>query len=262
MVEFSLWEKIKTTFNLIFSTPLFLIMLFGFALMFVDYFFISKKSKKVKIIYLGLSLIMIILLLQNYFDSLFNVFDIIAKNIVAIVYFPSVLEYILMLLISLIIILFSLFNKEINKKIKVINLSAFFVNNFLFFMILDEISKKNIDLSNKISIYSNENLMVLFELSMGIFIIWVVGLLLYKIINKIIHKNDPKNNVVNTVTDNFYEEPELPKTIEELRKEELIPEPKIEYVVVEKDKEDMFTLEEYKELRKLLEQMKNNKKES
>lgn len=262
MVEFSLWEKIKTTFNLIFSTPLFLILLFGFALMFVDYFFISKKSKKVKIIYLGLSLIMIILLLQNYFDSLFNVFDIIAKNIVAIVYFPSVLEYILMLLISLIIILFSLFNKEINKKIKVINLSTFFVNNFLFFMILDEISKKNIDLSNKISIYSNENLMVLFELSMGIFIIWVVGLLLYKIINKIIHKNDPKNNVVNTVTDNFYEEPELPKTIEELRKEELIPEPKIEYVVVEKDKEDMFTLEEYKELRKLLEQMKNNKKES
>lgn len=262
MVEFSLWEKIKTTFNLIFSTPLFLILLFGFALMFVDYFFISKKSKKVKIIYLGLSLIMIILLLQNYFDSLFNVFDIIAKNIVAIVYFPSVLEYILMLLISLIIILFSLFNKEINKKIKVINLSTFFVNNFLFFMILDEISKKNIDLSNKISIYSNENLMVLFELSMGIFIIWVVGLLLYKIINKIIHKNDPKNNVVNTVTDNFYEEPELPKTIEELRKEELIPEPKIEYVVVEKDKEDMFTLEEYKELRKLLEQMKNNKKEN
>lgn len=262
MVEFSLWEKIKTTFNLIFSSPLFLILLIGFALMFVDYFFISKKSKKVKIIYLGLSLIMIILLLQNYFDSLFNVFDIIAKNIVAIVYFPSVLEYILMLLISLIIILFSLFNKEINKKIKVINLSTFFVNNFLFFMILDEISKKNIDLSNKISIYSNENLMVLFELSMGIFIIWVVGLLLYKIINKIIHKNDPKNNVVNTVTDNFYEEPELPKTIEELRKEELIPEPKIEYVVVEKDKEDMFTLEEYKELRKLLEQMKNNKKES
>jgi hypothetical protein len=262
MVEFSLWEKIKTTFNLIFSSPLFLILLIGFALMFADYFFISKKSKKVKIIYLSLSLIMIILLLQNYFDSLFNVFDIIAKNIVAIVYFPSVLEYILMLLISLIIILFSLFNKDINKKIKVINLSTFFVNNFLFFMILDEISKKNIDLSNKISIYSNENLMVLFELSMGIFIIWVVGLLLYKIINKIIHKNDAKNNAVNTIMDNFYEEPELPKTIEELRKEELILEPKIEYVVVEKDKEDMFTLDEYKELRKLLEQIKNNKKEN
>ncbi len=259
MVEFSLWERIKVTFNLIFSSPLFLILLVGFALMIFDYFFVSKKSKRVKITYLIISLIIILLLLQNYFNSLFNIFDIIAKNIVAIIYFPSVLEYVIMLLISLIIILFSIFNKDINKKVKIINLFTFSINIFLFFLILDEIAKKNIDLSNKISIYSNENLMVLFELSMIVFIIWTVGLILYKIITKIISKNQ-KEEELPKIIDNFYGEPELPKTIEELRKEELVPEPKIEYVVVEKEKEDMFTLEEYKELRKILNQMKNNNK--
>lgn len=254
MVEYTLLEKIKATFNLVFSSPLFLILLVGFALMAVDIFFISRKSKSTKIIYLIVSLIIIIILLQNYFTSLFNVFDIIAKNIVAILYFPSVLEYVLMILISLIIILISTINKRTNKKIKIINLITFSTNMFLFFLILDVISKNDIDLSNKISIYSNQSLMILFELSMLIFVIWVLGLIIYKIIKRIIYKGNE--------TDNFYEEPELPKTLEELRKEELALEPKVEYVIIEKEKEDIFTLEEYKEMKKLLEQIKANQKEN
>ena len=254
MVEYTLLEKIKATFNLVFSSPLFLILLIGFALMAVDIFFISRKSKTTKIVYLIVSIIIVMLLLKNYFNSLFNDFDIIAKNIVAIVYFPRVLEYILMILISLIIILISTINKKTNRKVKIINLIVFFINMFIFFLILDTISKNEIDLSNKISIYSNQNLMILFELSMIIFFAWVIGLIIYKIIKRIIYKGNE--------TDNFYEEPELPKTLEELRKEELMLEPKIEYVVVEKEKEDIFTLEDYKEMKKLLEQIKANQKEN
>ena len=174
-----------------------------------------------------------------------------------IIYFPSVLEYIIMLIISLVILFISLISRKTNKKVRIINTFVFSTNIFLFFLILDQISKNNIDLSNKINIYSNENLMVLFELSILIFIVWVVGLILYKIINKIIHKDDKPVN--------FYEAPELPSTIEELRQKELIPEPKIEYIVVEKeqpkeekeDLSDIFTLEEYKQMRELLQEIKD-----
>lgn len=254
MVELSLMERLKLIFNLIFSSPLFLILLLGIAIMLVDSFIISKKNKKTKVLYLIISILSIIILLQNYYNSLFNVFDTIAKNIVTIIYFPSVLEYIIIMLISLIIILVSIFSKKINKKIKFTNLLIFIIELFLFFLILDQITNNKVDLTNKISIYSNINLMALFELSIIIFAVWMIFLILYKIIYKLNHKNDKKDN------NSFYEEPELPKTIEELRKEELIPPPQIEYIVVEKKNDnDMFTLEEYRALKEVLEKMKNNK---
>lgn len=250
MVEFSLLEKIKAVFNLIFSSPLFLILLFGLILMIVDIKLISKKDKKTKLIYFLLSIAIIGLLLQSYFDSLLSIFDTIAKNIVAFIYFPTVLEYVVMLIISLCILIYTLLSKKLNKKIKIANSFVFIINSFLFFLILDQISSNNVDLSNKVSIYTNNNLMMLFELSIAVFLLWIVGLFIYKIIKYIIHKDD---------FNNFYEEPILPATLTELRNEK----PKIEYVVVEKKNDnDMFTLEEYRQMRALLEVIKENQKKT
>ena len=44
MVELSLFEKIKTIFDLIFSSSLFLILLIGIVIILIDVFFISKKN--------------------------------------------------------------------------------------------------------------------------------------------------------------------------------------------------------------------------
>lgn len=253
MVELTLLERIKVTLSLVISSPLFLVLLLGIALMLVDIYFISKKSKKTKIIYLIVSLIIVMLLSRNYLEPLLSVLDTIGKNIITIIYFPSVFEYVLILLISLIILLISSFSKKTNKHIKAINLIVSIINFFIFFLILDELSKNKVDLTNKVSIYSNEVLMSLFELSVIIFALWIIGLIIYKIINKLIHKND--TNV------NFYEEPVLPKSIEELRKEILTPPPSVEYIVVEKKNDnDMFTLDEYRQMKKLLEYIKENQK--
>ena len=251
MVELTLLERLKLIFNLVFSSPLFLILLFGFILMILDIFWISKKSKKTKVIYIIISIIVIGLLLHNYLSGFLSVLDTICKNIVNIIYFPSVLEFIVIFLTSLVILLVSCISKKTNKVIKLINVFVFFFEVLIFFLILDQLSINKIDLANKVSIYTNQNLMSLFECASIIFVVWVIGLILYKIIKKITTKEE---------IDNFYEEPNLPKTIEELRKEELIPPPQIEYIVVEKKSDsDMFTLEEYKEMRKLLEFMKENR---
>ena len=259
MVEMTLLQRLGLVFNLIFSSPLFLILILGIAIMLVDIFVISKKSKKTKIGYFIVSTIAVLVLLHNYLESFASVLDTIAKNIVAIIYFPSVLEYIIILLVSLIILLASAFSKKTNKKIKVINSIVFSINMLLFFLILDEISKNNVDLADKVSVYSNNNLMALFESSVILFAIWVIGLILYKIIYKLNHKKEDKEAVKVEEEIGFYEEPDLPKTIEELRKEELIPPPQIEYVVVEKKKDnEMFTLDEYRALKKVLEALKEN----
>ena len=133
------------------------------------------------------------------------------------------------------------------------NALAFISNSYIFFLILDEIENAKVDLSSKISIYTNDHLMILFEISLGIFIVWIVALMLIKII-KVLSK--PK------MEENFYEEPELPKTIEEVRKQ-VVYEPKVEYVVVEKKNDnDMFTLDEYRQMRAILEVIKENQKKA
>lgn len=242
MVELSLFEKIKTLFSLIFSSPLFLILLIGVIIIFIDIFYISKKSKKVKIIYLILSIIIIFILLYSYLEQLLNIIDIINKNIVNIINFPSLLEYIVINIISLLIMLFSLIKKNTNKIVKRINIGVIISDIFIFFLILDQISKNNIDLSSKVDIYINQNLMVLFQINMFIFIIWIIGLIIFKICKHLIKEEEielPKKKI-----ENLYEEPEMPKTIEELRKEVKI--------------DNVFTIEEYKEIKKILEEI--NKK--
>lgn len=252
MVEYSLLDKIKTVFNLIVDSPLFLILLLGIVLMIVDILFISTKDRKTKIIYTIVSFIMIFFFMNSYLDSLLKIFDTIIKNVVAIIYFPTVLEYILMLLISIIILLVSIFSKKMNKAIKRINAFVLITNSFLFFLILDEIASSEVDLSNKISIYTNSNLMMLLELSIIIFVVWIVGLVLYKTV-KVLSPKDKTEEKVNLSS--FYDEPVLPKKLEDLKK----PDPKIEYVIIEKQKEDeIFTLEEYRQMRALLEVIKEN----
>lgn len=289
MVELSLIEKIKTLFTLIFSSSLFLILLLGIFIILVDIFYISKQSRKVKIMYLIVSVIVMVILLITYFEEFLKFIDVLNKNIVMLINFPSLLQYTVIIFITLIIMIISIFNKKINRILSRINIGVFIADLFIFFLILDQINKTNIDLSNKINIYSNKNLMVLFEISMIIFVIWLSGLLTYKICSVLITRNKSSkvimdNNEVNlsereetTKEDNeeeielpkrrddgtiinLYEEPEMPRTIEELRKEKVLENLTKKFDDNQSMIDSLFTVEEYKELSKLLHDMKKNKK--
>lgn len=289
MVELSLIEKIKILFTLIFSSSLFLILLLGIFIILVDVFYISKQSRKVKIMYLIVSVIVMAILLITYFEEFLKFIDVLNKNIVMLINFPSLLQYTVIIFITLIIMIISIFNKKMNRILSRINIGVFIADLFIFFLILDQINKTNIDLSNKINIYSNKNLMVLFEISMIIFVIWLFGLLTYKICSVLITRNKSSkvimdNNEVNlsereeaTKEDNeeeielpkrrddgtiinLYEEPEMPRTIEELRKERVLENLTKKFDDNQSMIDGLFTVEEYKELSKLLHDMKKNKK--
>lgn len=289
MVELSLIEKIKTLFTLIFSSSLFLILLLGIFIILVDVFYISKQSRKVKIMYLIVSVIVMVILLITYFEEFLKFIDVLNKNIVMLINFPSLLQYTVIIFITLIIMIISIFNKKMNRILSRINIGVFIADLFIFFLILDQISKTNIDLSNKINIYSNKNLMVLFEISMIIFVIWLFGLLTYKICCVLITRNKSSKVIMNnnefnlsereevTKEDNeeeielpkrrddgtiinLYEEPEMPRTIEELRKERVLENLTKKFDDNQSMIDGLFTVEEYKELSKLLHDMKKNKK--
>lgn len=290
MVELSLIEKIKTLFTLIFSSSLFLILLLGIFIILVDIFYISKQSKKVKIMYLVVSFVVIGILLITYFEEFLKFIDVLNKNIVMLINFPSLLQYTVIIFITLIIMTISIFNKKINRIISRINIGVFIADLFIFFLILDQINKANIDLSNKVNIYSNTNLMALFEISMIIFVTWLLGLIIYKVCFKLISKNKDNNislennyndsikieetNKINNEDEeielpkrkedgtiiNLYEEPEMPRTIEELRKEKVLENLTKKFDNNTYITNGLFTAEECKELSKLLHEMQKNKK--
>ena len=291
MVELSLIEKIKTLFTLIFSSSLFLILLLGIFIILVDIFYISKQSKKVKIMYFIVSIVVVVILLFTYFEEFLKFINVLNKSIVMLINFPSLLQYTVIIFLTLIIMIISILSKKINKVISRINIGVFIADLFIFFLLLDQINKSNIDLSNKVDIYSNRNLMVLFELSMIIFIVWLLGLIIYKICFIIITKNNNNNKVISEVgftnseeikengnndiieeeielpkrkedgtIVNLYEEPEMPKTIEELRKERVLENLTKKFDDNQNMIDGLFTVEEYKELSKLLHDMKKNKK--
>ena len=282
MVELSLLDKIKTLLNLVLSSSLFLILLISIGIIILDICYISRKSKKVKIIYSVISFVIIIGLSINYLKELVNIVNVINKNLVMLINFPTIQEYVTIIFISIIVMIISFIFKRFTKIIRGINLGVIIADLFIFFLILDQISKNNVDLSNKIDIYSNQNLMVLFQISLFIFIIWMAFLIIYSIIMKLIKsnynikketiKNEKIKNIdieeSNKFEDlelpkkkneiiNFYDEPEMPKTIEELRKEnaDSLKEINIQNSVID----GVFTLEEYKEIKKILDELKKVK---
>ena len=135
MVELSLFEKIKTIFDLIFSSSLFLILLIGIVIILIDVFFISKKNDKVKKIYKIISLLIIFLLFLMYYKEFLNFINVLNKSIVMFINFPSLLQYTVLMFVMLVFMIVGLFIKKKNKFIKNINISIsklFFITFFTF----------------------------------------------------------------------------------------------------------------------------------
>ena len=122
------------------------------------------------------------------------------------VYFPTTLEFMIVMILSFAIMISSLVSKKISKVIKIINTTVTLIISFLFLCIIEKVNGSGIDF-NEFSIFSNTVLMSLHELAMGLFIAWVIGLGLYKFDSFIINKatNEVKNveykyNTINTLS--------------------------------------------------------------
>lgn len=117
-----------------------------------------------------------------YFNHkpLLNVFNSIMDHLFMDIYFPSVYVYLFVLIIVNIAYLTSfikIHRNQLNHKIHTI---AFFTMDFLFALILELIAlgypDKEIDVFSKTSLFANTDLVVLLELSVIVFIVWLLAL--------------------------------------------------------------------------------------
>lgn len=170
MQDFSLIEKLDILLKVISQSPLFLVsMILGILLVTFLIICIILNKKVNKVIFIISCSIVGLILFINYSRILLSGIGLLMDSIFKALYFPSPLFYIGILILSNLLLMLSIFNKLKLKPSKVINIITAVILDILFILIIDIASKNQINIRENISLYTNSNLLVLLQLSMGIF---------------------------------------------------------------------------------------------
>ena len=213
MSYLSIVEKFKILFDMVLDFKF--IFIFLGILVIATFLYLIKKidnRKYIMIITLALLLILGIDIVINY-KELAEVFDNFMTIFFSNIYFPSVYVYVGTLLIVAIAFITSMFNKMLNKIYKIINGITFVMNNILLVIILNIIAKNKIDVFTPNDLYTNINLVAVLEISIGLFIVWVLSLVVVYITSVICDRIGNKRREVVTCDTNS--EVEVLDTIED-----------------------------------------------
>lgn len=185
MADFSVVEKLKIIFSTIISTPLFLIAsILGISLIVLMIIAFVKKVKMPKYVYfIGWGLVILFVglkyskivpkLLDNLFDTLF-------KGL----YFPSVGFYMFIIVITNISFIVLAIQKTVRKSYKIVSGITSIIMNVLFIIVGGIMTKNKIDISDPINMYTNSTLLVLLQITMALFLIYILIILFIRIYTK------------------------------------------------------------------------------
>lgn len=178
----TLLEKFDLVFKNTFSSFLGLEL---FAISFLLFLFlvlnISRKSTVVKA---GFFLIVLAFLgAVIYMNRAYTVFtiDYLIKEVMNYIYFPSTFVYFLIIVLSAIFIFISNFSREMPALKKVLDSICFVTIYFLFFNFILVVFNNKLDLTDKVSLYTNDLVLSIVQLSNLVFVVWLVVILFYKL---------------------------------------------------------------------------------
>lgn len=172
----SIFEKLFSLISIINTTWINLVFL-GIIVLSIIFFSRKKISKKTCFILSTISTFLLIgYVIFNNSSSLAPVFDSIMDDLFTNIYFPSTYAYLFVYFFMNISILGSLINIKHKSTYKTIHGVFFILINFLFALILEFIASNKIDIFKKTSLFSNKNLIILLELSIMVFVFWLLTL--------------------------------------------------------------------------------------
>ncbi len=180
MPELSIIEIIKYAIKSLMSSKVFILILLELALLLVSVIFYRLMNKRiVKYTSIIASIIILLFYIVNYISTIKVFLNNVSTKLLEFIYFPTTLEFMIILSLSCLICIYTLI-KQKNKYIKFINTVLPISISFIFLSIIEYINKNNIAF-DEFSVFSNPILMSLYELATGLFISWIIGLIIYKI---------------------------------------------------------------------------------
>lgn len=183
-------------------------------------------------IYVFIYLTIIAMFGYLYSEQLLSFVDYLIECIVDNILFPNLTIYATIIIAANIIIIKTIIDKRIRPYIRNINVVGFTMMQILIFLIVNNIIDNKINIYEKLSIYTNQELLILIQFSMIVFVIWMIVLLIIRTIDLIFYR-DIKINIKkksynnNLVVTNVYDNENKIKEIESTF---------IEYIPIKKKK--------------------------
>ncbi len=179
MVQLSLQDMWNTFVTLASSSLLPVIALVIMIFVFIAFLTTDKSNvKKTKKTYGIIYAIAIVLVIILNFPSFLGLGNYLMDNFFVALYFPNLIVYLLMLIVTNIMFVKTVLNKKkTDQTKKVLGTLAFCLIHYILFLILNVVGTEEISILNETAIYQNSNLLAMIELSMGIFAVWMLLLL-------------------------------------------------------------------------------------
>ena len=254
MKELSLITKLQTVFDLITSRNLYLMILALIVIITIVLITTNGSNRKQsKRTYILLYLAGFIFIGVEYGKDILTLIDYAINEVFITYYFPNIVIYLIMLVITNVVLFKTIFSDKVDFKLKVINSIAFSIIMYLFILAISLINNLELDVFNITELYSSNDVRSVLELSMFIFVFWIVVLTVYYLIRKYQYKHNliqvesfTNYNIIHDFDiKEAYKMPKRPLIVEEKKEE-----PSLNLLGQE------FTLDEYKLMVKILKEEK------
>ena len=212
MTRMSLGEELDLLFKVCLQNKLSIVIFLLLAI--VAYLFITTNRRNANVTkktYIIAYVVIIVFVLVTFSTHITKFLDYMINNFFIAVYFPNLAIYFAAIIVSNIIAFISVFNFDINRIIRNINIVVYSIISFLFFLLIGVISDRGLDIYSQHSIYANDKAHALIELTSIIFMIWIIFLITYYAIRRYQEKKQDKEKVVKKKLPNNIIEVDSPK---------------------------------------------------
>ena len=197
MIQKELLEQIDSLFKIFVSNKN--IVLIGI-LAFISFILLEivshlRSKKIVKIILVSIYVLVFGILLIFYNTEILSFIDYLINNVFILFFFPNLAVYTLIIIISNVFVIRTLLGRN-NKILKNISIIFFILFNIIFYLIIDNCLTNNVLVYETLSIYTNSDLLTLIQVSMYLFILYLIIILIAKVSGNIIGSMKVKERVV------------------------------------------------------------------
>ena len=180
MVDTTILNKLSLIYSFLLDNSMISLILLLLIVIVLDLFY-GRNSKSTKRLYYIIISLILVYIGIIYHKPLLNIFDTYITHIFKLTYFPSIIEYVSFILITIILQIYSL--KRNVGFIKHMNLWVGIIIEVLFIINVIAMNSIKVDLTTLTSIYENDLLLSIFQVTGIIFILWITINVLVFIIN-------------------------------------------------------------------------------
>lgn len=194
-MDLNIIDKITLFFKLNFNSFLAIEELLIFILI-LSFLIINLKYKnnKVKIFIPFLLLFIVSLAMFLYESSILYVLEEIVKGIIYAIYFPNIIFYIITVIISFSIMIYTILSNKLTNKEKIINYLLCGIHLYLFILFITNCLDLNVSLVRPSKIYKHDELYVLVQSCQLVFVVNIIYQSVKMLVRKL--KNKSKNDIM------------------------------------------------------------------